>query len=176
MTDLDLGKVQAFITNNCFLKPITSRNYIMLILWTEKKSSAESNFEINTIDSSVCFLWKPIDYLDNIPKCSYMFCQLCLCSTKWICLYVYIIKSFKYDYWFRFNKSLVRSVFGESVGKWSVIWRSVDLIKSTKNMFGVVISSVHFDRGLFCCSNFNFFYIDDKEETSLIARSSHANL
>ena len=43
-------------------------------------------------------------------------------------------------------------------------------------MFGVVILPVHFRRGLFCCSNFNFFYIDDKIETSLIARSSHSNL
>ena len=29
-------------------------------------------------------------------------------------------------------------------------------------MFGVVISPVNFGRGLFCYSNFNFFYIDDK--------------
>ena len=42
-------------------------------------------------------------------------------------------------------------------------------------MFAVVIPSVHFGRGLFCHSNFNFFYIDDKEETNLIARSNHSN-
>ena len=43
-------------------------------------------------------------------------------------------------------------------------------------MFEGVISSLHFGRGLFCYSNFNFFYIDDKEETNLIFRSSHSNL
>ena len=31
-------------------------------------------------------------------------------------------------------------------------------------MFGVVISLVHFGRGLFCYFNFIFFYIDDKEK------------
>ena len=31
-------------------------------------------------------------------------------------------------------------------------------------MFGVVISLVQFDRGLFCSSIFTFFYIDDKEK------------
>ena len=32
-------------------------------------------------------------------------------------------------------------------------------------MFGVVISPVHLGRGLFCYSNFNFFFcIDDKEK------------
>ena len=41
-------------------------------------------------------------------------------------------------------------------------------------MFGVVISHVHFGRGLFSYSNFNFFYIDDKEETNLISRSNLA--
>ena len=43
-------------------------------------------------------------------------------------------------------------------------------------MVEVVISPVHFGRGLFCYSNFIFFYIDDKKETNLIARSSHSNL
>ena len=43
-------------------------------------------------------------------------------------------------------------------------------------MFGIVISLVHFDRGLFYYSNFNFSYIDDKDETDLIVRSSHSNL
>ena len=42
-------------------------------------------------------------------------------------------------------------------------------------MFRVVISPVHFGRGLFCYSNFNFSYTDDKEETNLIARSGHSN-
>ena len=37
-------------------------------------------------------------------------------------------------------------------------------------------SSVHFGRGLFCHSNFIFFYIDDKEKTNLIARSRDLNL
>ena len=43
-------------------------------------------------------------------------------------------------------------------------------------MSWVVISPVHFDRDLVCYSNFNFFYIDDEEETNSIARSSHSNL
>ena len=67
------------------------------------------------------------------------------------------------------------------MGKWSVVgwlvgrW-SVDLMKPRKNMFGVVISPVQFGRGVFCYSNFSFFYIDDKEKTNLIARSSNLNL
>ena len=57
---------------------------------------------------------------------------------------------------------VVGSVVGSSVGKWSVGQQSVDLIKpKKKNMFGVVISLVHFGRGLFCYSNFIFFYIDN---------------
>ena len=43
-------------------------------------------------------------------------------------------------------------------------------------MFGVKISPVHFGRGLFYYSNFYFFSIDDKEETNLVARSSHSYL
>ena len=35
---------------------------------------------------------------------------------------------------------------------------------------------MHFGWGLFCCSNFIFFYIDDKEKTNLTSRSSHSNL
>ena len=31
-------------------------------------------------------------------------------------------------------------------------------------MFGIVISPVHFGRGLFWYSNFIFFYIDDKKK------------
>ena len=38
-------------------------------------------------------------------------------------------------------------------------------------MFGVVISPVHFGRGLFCYSNFTFFYVDDEEEKSLTLKS-----
>ena len=45
--------------------------------------------------------------------------------------------------------------------------------KTRKNMCGVMISPAHFGRDLFCYSSFNFFYIDNKEETNLIARSSH---
>ena len=47
------------------------------------------------------------------------------------------------------------------VGRWSE-----DLIK--KIMFGVLISPVQFGGGLFCYSNCNFFYIDDKEEAIFI--------
>ena len=39
---------------------------------------------------------------------------------------------------------------------------------NNKNMFEVLISHSHFGRGLFCYSNFNFFYIDDEEETVFI--------
>ena len=45
-----------------------------------------------------------------------------------------------------------------------------------KNMFGVVIPPVQFDRGFFCYSIFFFFYIGDKEKINLIARSSHSSL
>ena len=41
-------------------------------------------------------------------------------------------------------------------------------------MFGELISPVRFGRGF--NSNFNFFYIDDKEEANLIAGNSHSNL
>ena len=34
--------------------------------------------------------------------------------------------------------------------------------KTPQKTFGVVISSVHFRRGLFCYSDFNFFYIANK--------------
>ena len=43
-------------------------------------------------------------------------------------------------------------------------------------MLGVVILPVHFGRGLFCYSDFNFFYIDDTGETNFIAKDSHSNL
>ena len=49
-------------------------------------------------------------------------------------------------------------------------------IKTGKNVFGIVISPLHFGRDLFCYSNLIFFYIEDKEETSLIVRSSDSNL
>ena len=70
---------------------------------------------------------------------------------------------------------------GGSVGKWLVVawlagrW-SVDLLKLREKMVAVVTPPVHFDRGLFCCCSFNFCYIDDKEETNLIDRSSHSSL
>ena len=60
------------------------------------------------------------------------------------------------------------------MGKWSVIDGSVvrGFNKTPqKSMFGVMISPVHFVRGLFCYSNFNFFYVYDKEETNF--RNSH---
>ena len=43
-------------------------------------------------------------------------------------------------------------------------------------MFGIKILPMHFGWGLFCCCNFIFFYIDDKEKTNLTVRSSHSNL
>ena len=45
-----------------------------------------------------------------------------------------------------------------------------------KNMFEVLVLPLQFGRGLFCYSSFSFFYIDNKVETNLIARSSHSNL
>ena len=51
-----------------------------------------------------------------------------------------------------------------------------DLINPRKKMFGVVILPVYFGRDLFCYSNFNVFYINNKEAKSLIARCSHSNL
>ena len=69
------------------------------------------------------------------------------------------------DYW-----------YSESLGRWSLDRWFADLIEPRENMFGVVISPVLCGRGLFCHSNFNLFYTDDKEETKLIARSSHSNL
>ena len=128
--------------------------------------------KINIIGSSICVLWKPIDFLDNIPKCSYMFAQLCLCSAKWIYFYCQV-----FQIWLLIQR-VVESVVGESVSKSSVVgclvsrW-SVNLIKPRKNMCAVVNSPAHFGRDLFCYSSFNFFYIDNKEETNLIARSSH---
>ena len=124
------------------------------------------NQKISIIDSSVSVLWKPIGFLDNIPKYSY------ICFTSCACVlqneYVSIVRFFKYDYWF----SSVW-VAGRWVGKWSVGQWSVNLIKLRKKR--VVISLMHFGWGLFY-SNFNFFYSGNKEETNLISRSSHLNL
>ena len=119
------------------------------------------------------FLWKPIGFLHNILRYSYMFSQLC--SVKLIYFYYHIFRK-----WLLIQR-VVSSVVCGLVSKWSVVGRpvgpwSVDLIKNPeKNMFWVVISLVHFGRGLFCYSNFFFFSIDNKEETNLIARSSHSN-
>ena len=56
------------------------------------------------------------------------------------------------------------------MGQWSV-----DLIKAPKKAcLGVMISPVHFVRGLFCYSNFNFFYVYDNEETNF--RSSRTEV
>ena len=107
--------------------------------------------------------------MNNIPKYSYMFSQLCLCSAKWICFFCQVLQT----------RLLIQDVFGP-VGRWvsgRLVGRwSVDLIKPRKNMLGVVISPVLFGWGLFCYSDFNFLYIYDKEETNLITRSSHSNL
>ena len=50
MTDLYLERVQAFTTNNCFGRSITSWNYIIYAHHElEKKNPyVESNFEIST--------------------------------------------------------------------------------------------------------------------------------
>ena len=105
--------------------------------------------------------------------------SIVLCFPICVCVlqneYVFIVKSFKYDYWF--SESLgCGLVIKWSVVSWSVSRWSVDLIRPRKKMFGLVISSVHFDRGLFCYSNCNFYYIDNKEEIKLITRSSQSNL
>ena len=69
-------------------------------------------------------------------------------------------------------------VSGKVVGCLWVVRLVVRAFNKTqeKNVFGLVISPVHFGRGLFCCSYFNFLYINDKEEVNLIDRSSHLNL
>ena len=71
---------------------------------------------------------------------------------------------------------LIQRVVGSVVGL--LVDRCfMNLIKFPgKEMFGVVISPVHFGRCLFCYSSFNFFEIDNKEKTSWIARRSHPNL
>ena len=52
-----------------------------------------------------------------------------------------------------------------------------DLMKPRKkHLWSSDYSPVQFGGGLFCYSNFIFFYIDDKEKTNLIARSNHSNL
>ena len=98
--------------------------------------------------------------------------RIVICFPSCVCVlqnkYVSVVKSFKYNY--LFSESLDRWVSGRLVG-WSVV---CGFNKTQgKNKFGAVISPVHFDRGLFCYSNFNFSYI--KEETNLTARSSHSN-
>ena len=71
---------------------------------------------------------------------------------------------------------------GGSPGKWSVVgWQVVSVVHGfnktqEKNLFGVKISSMHFGRDLFCCSNFILFYIDNTEKANLTARNSHSNL
>ena len=45
--------------------------------------------------------------------------------------------------------------------------------KKKKHVWG---NDFAFDQGLFCYSNSNFFYVGDKYETFLIARSGHLNL
>ena len=102
------------------------------------------NQEKNVIDSFVCALWQPIDFLDNIPKYSYIISQFFLCSAKWICFYSQV-----FQIWLLIQR-VFGSVVGRSVGKWSAFswslsWLSVDLIKSKKkNMFRGVISTFYF--------------------------------
>ena len=59
---------------------------------------------------------------------------------------------------------------GCSLGLWPL-----NLIKPRRNIFGVVVSLVHFGHVLFSYYNFIFFYTDDKEETNLINRSRHSS-
>ena len=74
-------------------------------------------------------------------------------------------------------------VCGQWVCGWGVGGRLVDesVVRGfnktqEKNMFEVLVLPLQFGRGLFCYSSFSFFYIDNKVETNLIARSSHSNL
>ena len=64
---------------------------------------------------------------------------------------------------------------GQWLGGRLVVGSGVQVFNK-KKMSGVVILPMHFGRGLLCYSNFDFFYIGDKEETNLIHRSSHSNL
>ena len=86
MRDLYLEKVQAFTTNTCFGKSITT--------WPEKKLRRNELLNIwgrvkhlkleNMYNWLLCMcLWKPIDVLDNIPKYSlyvfpalFVFCKI----------------------------------------------------------------------------------------------------
>ena len=102
----------------------------------------------------MCFMETNISFL-------LIYLGIAICFHGCICVqqneYVSIVKTFS---------MIIHSASRWDGGRWR-IWR---------NMFGVVISPVHFGRGLFCHSNFNFFYIDEKEETIFITRSSHSNL
>ena len=81
---------------------------------------------------------------------------------------------------------IVGSVVGELVGKWSVVGcRLVGGLvvrgfnkTPEKQVWGCDFACVHWsiDRGLFCYSNFSFFYVDDKGKRNLIARSIYSNL
>ena len=76
-------------------------------------------------------LCKPINFLDNIPKYSYIFSQLCLCRAKWTCFYCQV-----FQVWLLIQR-VVGSVVSGSMGTWSVVgWSvgrwSVDLIKPRK--------------------------------------------
>ena len=136
--------------------------------------------KINTIDSSVCVLWKPVTFYYNIPKYNYMLIDVLIVFPVVLVfckMNVSIVKSSKYDYWFSESLgwySMGRWLSGRCLVGWWVggpwIWWNPG-----KNMFEVVISPMQFGRGLFCYSNFIFLHIEHKEKTNLIARSSHSN-
>ena len=75
------------------------------------------------------YLWKPINFLNNVPKYCYMFSQLCVCSVKWTCFNCQVFQV----------QLLIQRVVGSVVGgqwvlrRWSFRWWSVDFIKPRKN-------------------------------------------
>ena len=60
-------------------------------------------------------LWTPTDFLDNIPKYSYMFSQLRSCSAKWICFCCQV-----FQIWLLIQR-VVGLVVGGSESKWVVV-------------------------------------------------------
>ena len=75
----------------------------MKYLWKSKelKIKNQKNKKTNKTGSSLCVLQKRIDFLDNIPKHSYIIFQLFVCSAKWICFYCQVFHNY---YNFKPNK------------------------------------------------------------------------
>ena len=106
-------------------------------------------------------LWKAINFLDNIPKYSYIFSQLCLCLCKMNMFLLSSLSSMIIDSTSRWVGC--QWVDGYVIGGWLVGGSVVRGFNKTqeKNMIGVVTLSVPFGWSLFCYSNFNFFWLPE---------------